>query len=299
MSLLEEIQNDAVGSSQNLSEILRKVKLLAARLGNEPLAEWIIWESNGYPDDVTPPDYRIWPLVLKGHFWGPFGSRIENAPVPLGALPDQSQKKYQKYKCRMSIAALEQFNQGLASVRISTGDLNFYLKEFYVDHQCIQVWGEFSEANITEVLNSVRNRVLDFSLALWREYPDAGAASKDYHSQIPQNTVTQIFNNTVFSGNANIVGSSISSNILYNIIQGDFDSLKILLQNNGVLERDIEELRECIKDDPKPTEKEKFGPRVSGWIGKMTRKAADGTWQIAINAVGGFLGQALWTFYGL
>jgi len=60
MSLLEEIQNEAVDKNSDLGTILRKCKVLAASLGSEPLENWLIWESNGYPDNVQVPDYRAY-----------------------------------------------------------------------------------------------------------------------------------------------------------------------------------------------------------------------------------------------
>ena len=53
MTLLEDIQNSAVDSKSDLAALLRKCKLLAARLGSRPLEDWLLWESNGYPDDVV------------------------------------------------------------------------------------------------------------------------------------------------------------------------------------------------------------------------------------------------------
>ena len=62
-TILEDIQNDAVDASKDLSTLLRKCKLLAARLGSQQLEDWLLWESNGYPGDVPVPDYRVWPSL--------------------------------------------------------------------------------------------------------------------------------------------------------------------------------------------------------------------------------------------
>jgi len=83
MSLLEEIQREAVDSNSDLGALLRKCKLLAARLGSQALEDWLIWESNGYPNNISVPDYRTWTLKIKGHFSGPFGSGLRNADIPL------------------------------------------------------------------------------------------------------------------------------------------------------------------------------------------------------------------------
>ena len=76
MILLEQLQEAAVDPNSDLGEVLRRCKVLAARLKSPQLEDWLLWESNGYPDDVDLPDYRVWPVVVKGHFAGPFGSEI-------------------------------------------------------------------------------------------------------------------------------------------------------------------------------------------------------------------------------
>src|SRR5438094_7477163 len=107
MSILEDIQSAAIDGRSDLGTILRKCKVLAARLGSQPLEKWVLWESNGYPDDVEVPDYRTWPLEVKGNFSGPFHSGIRNAPIPLVCIPERVRKNYEAYKCRQSIASLE------------------------------------------------------------------------------------------------------------------------------------------------------------------------------------------------
>jgi hypothetical protein len=94
MSLLEDIQSAAVDSNSDLGTILRKCKLLAARLGSKTLENWLIYESNGYPLDVEVPDYRIWTHEVKGHFSGPFGSGMRNVPIPLISLPERVRDSY-------------------------------------------------------------------------------------------------------------------------------------------------------------------------------------------------------------
>jgi hypothetical protein len=58
VSLLQEIQNDAVGSDVSLAVILRKCQVLAARLDHEPLRDWARSEVEGYATVEGLPDYR-------------------------------------------------------------------------------------------------------------------------------------------------------------------------------------------------------------------------------------------------
>ena len=51
MSLLREIQIDAINSNAKISDLLRKCQILAYRLGNEDFKNWISFELQGYPQD--------------------------------------------------------------------------------------------------------------------------------------------------------------------------------------------------------------------------------------------------------
>ena len=67
MTLLEQIQNEAVDGTSDLATALRKCLILAARLKNQEFTEWVNHELNGYPEDAIP-EYR----VLFGHCYGNF-----------------------------------------------------------------------------------------------------------------------------------------------------------------------------------------------------------------------------------
>jgi hypothetical protein len=95
------------------------------------------------------------------------------------------------------------------------------------------------------------------------------------------------------------VGTSNASTIAFNIGTKDFSSLERVLSENGVPQCDIADLRVALESDPAPTTKEKFGPRVAGWIGKMTKKAAEGGWNITLEAAGNLLALAISKYYGL
>ena len=302
MTILEDIQNSAVDASSDLATLLRKCKLLAARLGSQPLEDWVVWESNGYPDDSPVPDYRIWPLQVKGHFWGPYGARIEYAPIPFACLPKNARKHYERYECRLSIAGVEAaLNDGKSgTIRVSTGDLALLLGgEVYEHHNCVQAWGEFSAGQVVELLNSVRNRILDFSLALWKEAPNAGEIDISLPVIIGATRVTQIFNTTVFGGSANLVGTSNDSSIEFNIGSNDFGAVESVLIQNGVAPADVLELRQALDADPVPLSAENLGPKVSGWIARMVGKAASGGWNISLGAAGNLLAQLVAKYYGL
>ncbi len=302
MTLLEEIQYAAVDAKSDLGTLLRKCKVLAARLGSQQLEDWLIWESNGYPDNVDVPDYRIWPLELMGNFSGPFQSGIRNAPISLLFVPEKSRKSYERYQCRLSVAnvenALTQSEGGM--VQVSTGDLALVLGTKVYEHQnCVQAWAQFSSSNLVELLNVVRNRVLDFSFALWKEEPLAGEPPGATSQELQATKVTQIFNTTVYGGSANLVGSAQHSMVSFQIEANDFAALEEILRENDMREEDIAALRGAIDADPRPSLPQTFGPKVSSWIAAMMKKAADGSWQVGLGAAGNLLAQAISKYYGL
>jgi hypothetical protein len=302
MSLLEEIQNEAVDKNSDLGTILRKCKVLAARLGSEPFENWLIWESNGYPDDIHVPDYRIWPLEVKGHFYGPFGTGVENAPIPHACLPKESRAFYERYESRISISGIEDAlkNLGAGGVRVSTGDLALALgTKVYENQNCVQAWAQFSSSNLVELLNTVRNRVLDFSLAIWKENPNAGEANNMSTTAVEPSKVTQMFNTIVYGGSANLVGTANDSSFVINITPHDFSSLESFLRKNGLEPEDIEGLNSALESDVPIKDKDKLGPKVSAWIAKMVKKAADGGWSVGVGAAGSILAQAIAKYYGL
>ena len=302
MTLIEDIQTAAVDSGTDLAALLRKCKLLAARLGSDSLEEWVQWESDGYPDDAPIPKYRVWSVDLKGHFSGPYGSDMRNAPIPYAVLPEKVKNRYANYECRQSIASLETLASTgkTGSLTISTGDLAVFLGEnVYQGQNCVEAWGEVPHGSVIELVNAVRNRILDFSLAIWKESPEAGEVSAGTENQIDRSQVTQIFNTAVYGGAANLVGSASQSTVEFGISANDFTALQTVLNKNGISLSDIDELKRALDTEPEAPAKGKFGPNVSQWISTMVGKAASGSWSISLAAAGNLLATVIGRFYGI
>jgi len=300
MSLLEDIQNAAVAANSDLGELLRKCKVLAARLDSKPLEDWLIWESNGYPKDVDLPDYRVWDLNLKGNFAGPFGSGLKNAPIPRVCVPKNIRDKVTVFKCRQSVASLQDLlSNDAKNFEIHLDDVALVLGDkVYDGNNCLQAWGEIGRSNLLEVVNAVRNRILDLVLAIGKEDPKAGEVPGSAE-KLPPSRVQQIFNTTVYGGASNIVGTAESSTISFNVQIGDFKSLAQALEQNGIDSADVRELEMAVEAEPSLNESRSFGPRVSGWLAKMCGKAASGAWKIGLGAAGALLAKLIAMYYGL
>jgi AbiTii-like protein len=58
MGLLQDIQSALVSIDKSLTDVLRMAKILAAKLDNALLREWVDQELNGYAKEASLPPYR-------------------------------------------------------------------------------------------------------------------------------------------------------------------------------------------------------------------------------------------------
>lgn len=217
MSLLREIQDAAIDSSTVLAVLLRKCKVLAARLGNPEFKQWVENELSGYADVVTLPDYRVLQVNSKGHFSGPFQSGIRNADIPLSCIPEKFHESLSHAYLTQPVAAMESLIKDSLKGTVQepwNPDLVAYVgRNIYSGMCCMQAWKVIPTSSLVAALDAVRNRVLNFALEIEAESPTAGEAPVN-SSPLPQERVHQIFN-TYITGNVQNVATG-STNVNQN-----------------------------------------------------------------------------------
>ncbi len=203
MSLLREIQAAAIDSAVPLATLLRKCKVLAARLGNAEFKQWIEDELNGYRSADSLPPYRKLHVNSKGHFSGPFHSGLRNADIPLSCIPEKFRESLSQSHMKEPIAALEALvaksDSGTAMEPWNPDLVAHVGGRIYEGMNCMQAWKVIPISAVVAALDSVRTRVLNFVLEIEAEAPDAGEAAPN-SNPVPQEKVHQIFN-TYISGN--------------------------------------------------------------------------------------------------
>lgn len=203
MTLLREIQDAAIDSKVELAVLLRKCKVLAARLGNREFKQWVDNELNGYDDIESLPDYRVLKVNSKGHFSGPFQSGLRNADIPLLCIPEELRKNISHSYLTQPIASIEALVKNCKDGILSepwNPDLVAYVGlNIYEGMNCLQAWKVIPVSAIIAVLDTVRNRILNFVLEIEAEAPDAGEAPIN-SKPLLQEKVQQIFN-TYITGN--------------------------------------------------------------------------------------------------
>lgn len=168
MSLLQEIQAAATDGTTDLETLLRKCRILASRLKNNDLKNWVQWELDGYPHDVNLPEYRIISCQSFGQFLGAFGRQLNNAPIPGNCIPSEARDVLTSIKMRQGVGSLKSIENTSESgaVRFALpADLNAIIGDrIYEGFVLALGWRMISVDAIDGILSTIRNRVLNFTL---------------------------------------------------------------------------------------------------------------------------------------
>lgn len=197
----EEIIDDLVNPSVRLSDILRKASIVASQLKNDEFKEWLRQEQNGYKSLESIPEYRHLTTHLVGQFSGPFGRSISNAPIPFAALPGRARDNFKKMKMSQGISNLEATIAGGEGDTLQANvpaDLLPYIEGFE-GYGCIGAWNVISKSQVSQILDTVRNRLLTFVLELQEQHPEL-AVSAEAISNLPPKEVQTIFMTNIING---------------------------------------------------------------------------------------------------
>lgn len=211
MSLLREIQDAVTGSDVELTTILRKCKILSARLGNTEFKQWVENELNGYSDQDNLPKYRVLNVNSKGHFSGPFQSGIKNADIPLSCIPEKYRENLKhSYLCQ-PVAAIESLvnssSVGIAQEQWNPDLVAYVGQGIYKSMNCFQAWKVIPIPALVATLDAVKNRILSFVIEIESEAPNAGEAPLN-SNPVPQDKVHQIFNTYITGDVQNVATGS-------------------------------------------------------------------------------------------
>lgn len=223
MSLLQEIQNDATNSNVSVSNLLRKCKILAYKLGNEDFKAWVEYELNGYPKDKSfLPNYRILENIYsKGHFSGSFGSGLRNADVPTFNLPKELQEDLTRANFFSPIATLENLTtSSTLSQEWGARILAQYGGNMYEDYVCMQAWKVIPTSFVIGIVDTIKTKILNFVLEI--EMIDKNAGDVAINSNpISQEKINQIFNINITGNVQNLASGNNQSTMDQKVFSDD------------------------------------------------------------------------------
>ena len=310
MSLLHDIQTSLAQDGVDLSAILLKLRVLAARLGSQPLEEWIKHESEGYPPSVDVPSYRVTEAAYRGTFWGPLGAAINNAQIPPAVIDKYAGKHWTNFRIRQGIAEIDtlvkQSSDGEGTFTFDASNLMLFLQgKIYEGYSCNGITASIPRVSLIQIQQAVRMRILDFTLELEKSVPSAteiSFASSRLSEESDSAKATQIYQQIIYgdvASNVTAISGGQGSQISLSIGQGDKSALIESLAKAGISKGDASQLAEIVASE-KPTSKEEpFGKKAKAWLATNLRKAVDGTWKIPMGVAVNVLTEAVKKFHGL
>jgi len=209
VTLLREIQQACTDPSVDLPSLLRKCKVLAARLRHDELASWVRHELEGYPDKDSIPAYRRIKVTAVGHFDRGYGAQMKNAPIPILSLPEELRHFASDHIFSEPVSALEANAKAKGGVIEGhwSADVIAFLQRcnpIYEHATLIGAKQLIPTSSIAAILDTVRTRILEFVIAIEEKEPNAGDVEPGAEPKLSREVVSIVYKTAIYGGAANI-----------------------------------------------------------------------------------------------
>jgi hypothetical protein len=182
--LIKQIQIGVLDQNVSVSGLLLKCKILATKLGEKEFNEWIEKELTGYtntPKDKLP-KYRITPVQSTGHFAGPLGIGIKDFIIPSHIIPKEYEKLLSYLHLTESIASVEELSKADTDIMFERWDTDLVATiiggKVFQGMNCLAAKKQIPKTFFISIIQSVRNQVLDFTLAIEGKVPVSTESTK-------------------------------------------------------------------------------------------------------------------------
>lgn len=257
MNLLDDIRDDLVDQSSDLSDILRKTIMLAQEHQSSVLREWVECELNGYPEFATVPEYRRVRISLAGTFESPTGHRIPGVGISAAGLHWRLRDSINNLYIHDSVAALDDslgHDVHHRTLPVQAVALLRECNQMEEDLELVEAYQQITRYSIIGILQSIRNKLLDFVI----EMKKLEEASNDENENGIEPEAARDAVNIIIRGDNNSVVAA-GGNIWQEIApvqHGDLSSLVEHLRSHQVPDEDIQELQNAVKSEPTTTDGE-------------------------------------------
>lgn len=294
-SIVLELQRLSTDRSHDVTDLLRKALLVATKLRLDDFKRWVNYELNGYYDKgCSVPLYRNATAQLQVR--NPY-----HGMQPLIVADPDFARRLQQIKVRDPIGniihILENHDRRATDPIFPIPD---NVRMLLMEHtHGLPPFCMISMGQLASIVDAVRTGVCEWSLKLEEEGILGQGMTFSAEERQKAASSMQIHIGQFQGVLGDVQNSTLTQNLEMTVSAGDFESLKGWLRSHGLSSADVDELQTAIESDPEPEGSNSFGPRVSGWIGKMVGKAANGAWQIGVAMAGTLLTKALAKYYGL
>lgn len=213
-SIIERLIENIANSQMGAGDILRNAKILAYNIDNDDFKNWIDKESNGYSNDEVLPDYRVIKTVLYGRIEQikGFGSSLlyNRFLLPTSHLPSEQQDIINTWRCINSIGEVQSMIDNAGDNALATpcpiSVIPLVKRAMSSNVNVNQVWRELQKYDLENIIESVKNRLLDFLLELNKEM-ELDVNFIPTHNDMK---TQKIFQNTINAGVVNFGNNSTS-----------------------------------------------------------------------------------------
>jgi len=302
MKIIENLIEDLTSNPTIIDSALLKAQVLAYRLNDADLKEWVNNELRGYEKESRVPDYRLLKLTLVGDVSNGYWMHSQRV-LPTYHLTDEIRNRLTTHEVRGSISVVIEMANPEKDYGVSIPPEYFHLigKKFTGGYAVQSARGIYSAGAMTQILTQVKSRLLDFVLTL-SEKAEEMTSEEDLKDLSRRINVNEMFKNSIFgNGTTIIIGNNNVQSIDNNIVSNDIESLFRFLRQSNIKEDDISDLGMAISADANDITNTSSPPgiEVSKWIKKMISKAGSAGWQVSTEAAGNLLATAIAAFYGL
>lgn len=325
--LLNEVIDDLVKGETSLVSPIMKLRVLAKLIKNEPLHTYTIREIEGYwkLDESEIPDYRKTPGTIYIDLYS-LGSTATRPVSPSILENPKFDGHFRFLTFREGIETIEQMSKDRGNGKEAEQLVHtpFPLELLTLFEQAIrkknpgrpiQVTRGGLSGNayrVTEIPTIVRSRLLNFTMELTDQFGmkidiSSFNKQKENNNQIIINIMskTEITNNgdgsintgITNTGDGNLIntGDHATQTATISINKGDWGKLQKSLEEHGIDEEDIKELK-TIVDAEKP-EGATLGNKSIDWIMKVSGKALKGIGKIATGVSSNLLATWIKGYY--
>lgn len=300
MSLINEIKSELTSQTVPIADTLRKAKILASQIKLEEFKQWLKYELDGYPNKQSLPEYRKMMAHNIGTFSGPFNSMARNVPIPTANLPESVKEFAERMAFFDGVGELE----AMLKVKGDRLERRWPAEAIILARDRVTLSGgmvlvdasqPIGKHMIAGIIDSVKNRLLDFVLAIEESNIDIGQKGLP---PAERDKIRNMFNFNIY-GSSNVVAAGETVSQEYRAVSAnDIESLMGYLSHLNINSHDLNSLREAISDDG-PSRNKTLGTKVLAWLGQMVSKAVSGAWTVALSTAPVVLTEALKKYYGL
>lgn len=265
MTLLDDILEASTDSSVATADLLRKVQIVAHRLGATEVVRWVKSELTGYPPGSELPSYRVMQTSVMGVFTGPMRSVIRHQ---LTVQPDELEGMWTvRFREPLSeIQALGDLDSDpqrewpatVVQAYERSGALRMEMHGLFSAHNII------TRQSILGLLDIVRSKAMEFALELQTDYPDAGSPGGPTVSSNPDlsSTVYNVTNNIYGDGTNVATGHEIEQRS--RVTKGDREALRRAVEALGFAANDAREFISAVEEEQSLKK-----PKVLGFLGRV------------------------------